>query len=260
MATLENILEGKEEVVEQPVEEEKPVEEVTEEPATGEEEKATEETEEVEEVEEVTPPVTEEKSKEVPIQAMLDERDKRKEAQLRAEALQAEIDKLKETNQEKPDFWENPDAALQALRNEVIEKEIKPLQDQMTSAYIDLSRQMTRSFVGDAEYDAAEKAFADAAKQNPLLVQQALESGNPGKYMYDTGKQFNAIDSAGGDLDSLKAQWRQEWEAEQKSKLEKKDSKLKSVPESLTETPSAHVPGEKVEGGPTPLENILRSD
>jgi len=240
-----------EDPIETPPEEVKAVEETTE-PEEAKVEETTEEVvEDTGEEEDTTPPVVE--TKEVPLTALLDERDKRKEAVAERERLSKE---LEEAKKQPLDFYEDPEGAIASKINEAV----APLQEQFTRQFIDLSRQMTKEFVGEDKYEPAEKAFAEAAKQNPLLVQNALESGNPGKYMYDTGTQMLQLDSAGGDVNAMREQIRAELKAEMMAEAKQKEDKLEEVPESLTETPSAMAPGEKVATGPTPLENILPSN
>jgi len=240
-----------EDPIETPPEEVKAVEETTE-PEEAKVEETTEEVvEDTGEEEDTTPPVVE--TKEVPLTALLDERDKRKEAVAERERLSKE---LEEAKKQPLDFYEDPEGAIASK----IEEAVAPVREQFTRHLIDLSRQMTKEFVGEDKYEPAEKAFAEAAKQNPLLVQNALESGNPGKYMYDTGKQMLALDAKGGDVDAVHKAGYDEGYAQALAEFKAKDDKLKDVPESLTETPSAMAPGEKVATGPTPLENILPSN
>lgn len=247
-----------EDPIETPPEEVKAVEETTE-PEEAKVEETTEEVvEDTGEEEDTTPPVVE--TKEVPLTALLDERDKRKEAKAEAERLSKELEEVK---RQPLDFYEDPEGAISAK----IQEAIKPLQEEIVETreenvrnFIDYSRQMTKEFVGEDKYEPAEKAFAEAAKQNPLLVQNALESGNPGKYMYDTGTQMLQLDSAGGDVNAMREQIRAELKAEMMAEAKQKEDKLEEVPESLTETPSAMAPVEKVATGPTPLENILPSN
>lgn len=257
MASLESILDG-EEVVEQETKEETPetpepeATEVADEESTDPEVETAEieETPEPKGEEEATPPVAED-VKTVPLAAVLDERDKRKELQRQIDELRSQQDKEKA---EKVDFWENPEAAVQVKVDEVKSE----LNQKFTSNYIALSMQYSKSFHED--FDSAKDAFAKAAEENPALADMALQSEMPGEYIYSTGKQFMELDSVGGDVNALREQIRNEERAKLLEELKSKEGKLKDVPTPLTDETSAAAPREKVEGGPTPLTSILTTN
>lgn len=238
MSTLEDVL--NEEVVE-------PVEEVTEEVETPDETVSEEETTEPEGVEEGEPPAPE-TSKEVPLAAMLDERDKRKALQAEVESLKAQQNKAEE---EKVDFWENPEGAVQKMINTTRDE----LNQQYSSGYIALSMQYSKTFHDD--FDDAKEAFVKAAEENPLLADQALQSEMPGEYIYKTGREFLEL-SKYGDVETMREKIRLEEREKLMTELSKKEDKLKAVPTPLTDETSATAPREKVEGGQTPLGNIFR--
>lgn len=262
MASLESILDG-EEVVEQETKEETPE---TPEPEATEvaDEESTDpevETAEIEETpepkgdteskdEEATPPVAED-VKTVPLAAVLDERDKRKELQRQIDELKSQQDKEKA---EKVDFWENPEAAVQVKVDEVKSE----LNQKFTSNYLALSMQYSKSFHED--FDSAKDAFAKAAEENPALADMALQSEMPGEYIYSTGKQFMELDAVGGDVNALRDQIRNEERAKLLEELKSKEDKLKDVPVPLTDETSATAPREKVQGGATPLDSILTTN
>jgi hypothetical protein len=249
--SLEEVLSG-EAVVEPEETEETPTEEKPEEAEAPEEEvpETTDEPVEPTGVEETEPPSVETTDK-VPLAAMLDERDKRKQ-------LQAELEKLKaaqeEAQKEKVDFWENPEAAVDAKVNEKVTK----LEQQFTNGYIALSMQYSKAFHED--FDEAKDAFAKAAKENTALADMALQSEMPGEYIYNTGKQFLELDAVGGDVNALRESIRAEERAKIMAELKEKESKLAEIPTPLTDETSASAPREKVQSGPTPLENIIRSN
>jgi hypothetical protein len=254
--SLEDVLDGKEpEVVEQEAEK------VEEEEAQSQEDEPVAETEPAPEVETTdepeptgvkeTEPPSVETTKEVPLAAMLDERDKRKALQAELEALKAEKEK---DQKEKVDFWENPEAAIQ----EAVSKVEQDFQQKLVAGRLELSMQIAKTYHDD--YDAGLEAFKAAAEENPALVDQALQSEHPGEYIYTTGKQFADLDAMGGDLNAMREQIRNEERAKLMAEMKGKEQKLASVPTPLTDESSAMAPREKVEGGPTPLESIIRSD
>lgn len=245
MATLDEVLSGKEEVVE---------------PETTEVEAEAPEPEEVEAVEEETEEVAEEPAepkgvekteppsvtKEVPLTALLDERDKRKQ-------LQAEIEAMRKANEEKkesPDFWENPQQAVESMLNSKVEE----LNAKYTNGYLSLSMQYSKAFHND--FDDAKQAFIRAAEQNPALADAALKAEMPGEFIYKAGKEYLMLDQAGGDLESAIERAKREAVEEYIAKNKPK-SKVAAIPKALTEETSASAPREKVEGGETPLENIF---
>lgn len=253
---LEDVLAGKE-VVEQETpeaeaEEQKPEEaEVVEESESEAAENTDEPTGVTEEEPQKDEPPSSKESKEVPLVALLDERDKRKQ-------LQAEIEELRKAQekeeQKSVDFWENPQAALDQIESKYEEKVESLKQEYLATRLAD---SITSASYRHKDYDQYREAFAKAAEQNNALVDQALQSGDPGEYIYNTGRQFAQLDSAGGDIDSLREQIRQELMAEMAHKDESKKQKLAAVPTPITDETSASTPQEKVEGGPTPLDNIF---
>lgn len=253
-STLEDVLSGKEPVdvpqeekveaeaqeseTDEPVEEAKPDSEVEDSEPTG----------DVEEKPSKTEPPSVETTKEVPLAAMLDERDKRKALQAELEKIRAEQEKAQK---EKVDFWENPEKALESMEQNLRGE----FQQTLTNSLLAFSIQSAS--YRHPDYDQFKDAFAQAAEQNPTLVDQALQSNDPGEYIYSVGKQFHELDSFGGNIETMKEKLRAEIKAELMAKQGEKETKLKSVPTPLTDETSAMAPRDKVEGGPTPLENIF---
>ena len=247
--TLEDVLEGKEPVVEpeapeeakqeeepqeaQSVEEAEPVAEVEADPAEG--------------VKEEPEPPAGEKSKEVPLAALLDERDKRKELEKKVH----EFEKQTEEQKEKIDFWENPEGALKQMRDEIRTE----FATEFTNRWVSFS--LENAAYRHDDFDQMKTSFAEAAEQNPALAQQAMQAADPGEYIYTVGKQFQQLDSAGGDIDALRERIRNEERAKIMEEMNKKQEALGKVPTPITDETSAAAPREKAEGGATPLENIF---
>ena len=264
---LEDILAGKEPeaqaeetVVEQKEEAQAPEEEKPQEDAAPEEkaDEATEDTSEPEGVSEpekaeAEPPAAKE-SKEVPLAALLDERDKRKELQSELEQLKKAQEEAKQNQEDLPDFWENPQAHLEVIERKFEEK-IQQKEQELNARLLQSS--MVSAAYRHKDFDQYREAFAQAAEQNNALVDQALMSPDPGEYIYETGRQFAQFDEVGGDIDSLRAKIRAEIMQELAEKDESKKTKLAAVPTPITDETNASAPQEKVEGGPTPLDNIF---
>lgn len=255
MSKLEEIL-GEAEVVEDEAttetQEPETAEPVDEAESTPEVETAEEEPEGVkeEEPEQQELPVEPPSAKDVPLAALLDERDKRKNLQAELEAARKQLEEKKET----PDFWENPQATVESM----ISSRVNELQAQYTAGFLNMSMQHSKSFHDD--FDEAKDAFIKAAEENPALADAAINSEMPGEYIYKTGKEFLALSQYGNVESAIEAAKRQAVEdyiAKQAEKDKGKAQKIAAVPTPITEETSAASPKDKVEGGPTPLDSIL---
>lgn len=248
--SLEDVLSGKEPVVEPPTEE------VEAEAQESQEDEPVAEVESEAEVDESEPtgdiktePPSVETPKEVPLAAMLDERDKRKQLQAELEALRAEQAKAKE---QKVDFWENPEAAISSVEERLRGEFQQTFQNGL------LAFSMQSASYRHKDYDDMRASFTEAAEQNPALVDQALQSADPGEYIYSVGRQFKQLDEVGGDIDTMREKMRAEIKAELMKEMQGKDAKRRSVPTPITDETSATAPRDRVEGGPTPLENLFQ--
>jgi len=94
----------------------------------------------------------------------IDETRKRQELQQQLDAINSQREA-----QPKPDFWENPD--------EVISQITKDFDSRLQAQSTNLSVEMMRSMHTD--YDEKETLFVDMAHQNPTLIMQMNQSGNP---------------------------------------------------------------------------------
>ena len=242
---LKDILEGKEP-------EPQATEEVNEETKPEEVEAAQETEPEAEVVDsepegEVAEPPSAE-SKEVPIAALLDERDKRKSYETRVKELESQIE---ESKKETKDFWESPEEAI----NERIRSAVEPLEQNFRNAYMGLSMQYSAQIHSD--FNDARDAFLQAAESNPALAEQVFTQEMPGEFIYNVGKQFMELNAVGGDVNKLRDQIRHEERERILKEMKEKEGQLQKVPQPLTDHASASAPREKVEGGPTPLSNIF---
>lgn len=201
--------------------------------ATVEETPETPETPIIEEgvkVEVVPPaPVEQPSEKTVPIQALLDERNKRQEADRERELLQEELRQLKQpkapTAQPLTDdeFFESPSAALEKVRHEV--------RMETWNQHLALSESMLR----EIKPDAGEKidAFAEACKENPALYQAMTTQPNPALFAYKQGEKHLLSKQVLQDPEAFKAQIRAEILAEMNGA---KKAPPISAPQTLTDT------------------------
>ena len=188
----------------------------------------------------------------VPLDALLAEREKRQAAERAlAEKTQAEP---------KPDFWENPEAAV-AAQVKGVEQRILEESEVRAEAR---ARQLFLSYTENAargkytDYDAMRSVFAEEAAKNPVLATQLREAPDPAEFIYRQGRTAAELREVGGDLGAYKQRLEEKIRAEVEAKYAAKAAKLGSVPQSLNSEPSkgAGITG-AVWNGPTPLEDIL---
>ena len=148
------------------------------------------------------------------------ERQKRHEAEERLRQLEAYMQgKQSNQQQEKPDFWENPEGALQNYA--------RSIQAQNWQMLSDMSEEMMRSLHSDYDEVVGGK-FHEMAQQNPALIQQMRQSGNPAKFAYETSKNQIRMEQMQDPQyeEKLKAKLKEEILAEQKQATEQEIQKL----------------------------------
>lgn len=141
------------------------------------------------------------------IAAIIDERRKRQELERKVQELQS--------GKQKPDFWDNPEAALDARVNELV----NPLQSQNLQLQVELAR------LQNPDFDEVMMVFLKAAQENEVLKAQADNSPNPLKFIYQEGKRLKELGPYGGDLakrDEAKF-------GELKGEIAKRDEQLKAL-------------------------------
>lgn len=112
--------------------------------------------------------------------AVLDERKKRQQLEAELEQLRSE-----KTQQEikKPDLFEDPEAWQRNISEQISR--------QALDNRIAMSREMFATIKDD--YEEAEAAFIDYAKENPELITQMTQSAVPAKFAYEQGKKILAF-------------------------------------------------------------------
>lgn len=177
-------------------------------------------------------------------QAALAERQKRQELERQlAEIRQAQAPQA-------PAYDEDPQAAFNALRNEVSAV--------VTNARLDLSEDLARERHPD--FDEKFAVFESLVRENPNLLHDVTRSVNPAERMYTIAANHQKLQQAGS-LDALKesmrAELRAEIEAEIKAREEADAKKRAALPNTLSDTTSTGKPAEESFSGPTPLNSIL---
>lgn len=157
--------------------------------------------------------------------AVLDERKKR-------QALEAELDLLKRNQQpqeaKKVDLFEDPEGYQRNVEETINRARVEDR--------IAMSREIFAALKDD--YEAAETAFIDYAKQNPQLINDMLASAVPAKFAYEQGKklleyqEIKNFDPAAY-KSKLREELRAELMAEQQQQQQAKQAKVANLTPSL---------------------------
>lgn len=177
--------------------------------------------------------------------AVLDERKKR-------QALEAELEQLRKAQQQpeakKPDLFEDPEAWQRNLSDQ--------FSHQVLETRISMSREMFAAMKDD--YEEAEAAFIDYAKQYPELITQMTQAAVPAKFAYEQGKKvlaFNEFQKF--DAETVRAKIREEERAKVVAELQQQQSAKQSKVANLTPSLAA-IQTQTVKDDPEPtLEQLL---
>ena len=170
------------------------------------------------------PAASEEKqSGQVPLSALLDEREKRQKYERELEDLR-QWRQQQEAKQPKPDFFDNPEAALSQVQ-------------QATQQQIIASKLQQSKFFAEREYgaDLVQEAYA-YFDQHPQQSHALLNEPSPFHAAVEYYKRQKAMQEIGADPEAYKAKLRAELEAELASKAPQKPA---APPRSLASAPSA---------------------
>lgn len=192
--------------------------------------------------------------------AAIDERRKRQAFEQQIAQLQREIQTLKQSEQKRPDMFEDPEG-YQAWQDQ-------QRQSEMTQMRLAMSESMFRDTLeqqGKAdEFEEAGEYFRAEAQRNPALIQEMLNHPNPAKFVYQSGMRFKAIEEI-GDPASYRARIEQETEARLLPKLDElvnaklQEALSQRLPKSLAGVQSSgeRNPQAPVDDGHVPLSAIL---
>lgn len=120
-----------------------------------------------------------------------------------------------QTTESPPEFWDDPDGAIEARITQATEVAIQRYQQQQVLERIETSE--TAAKAKYADYGDAFAAFQQAASLNPGLVDQMRTAPDPGEFAYSTGKRAMDLDKVGS-IDELLKSERAKWENEVKAK------------------------------------------
>lgn len=133
--------------------------------------------------------VVEEPSKQVPLNALTNERRKRQEA----EAALAELRALQNEQPSLP--YVDPDT------HTLIQNQVGALGKQWENRHVMMSETIAKQAHHD--YDEKYKAFESVAAANPELLNQIMQSDAPGEAAYQAGKQILFQQKYGSDSDTI---------------------------------------------------------
>lgn len=134
-----------------------------------------------------------------------------------------------------PDFWADPKAFLGRQFDQFGETLLDRFERRQRDRAFDKSEDAARAKYED--YDEVSAAFQQAAAANHALIREMLVSDDPGEFAYRKGKGIRQLSEV-GDVEELKAQLREEWEAE----LRSRSPTPPSLPTSTATERSASVP------------------
>lgn len=185
----------------------------------------------------------------VPLEALLSERERRQRAE-------RELEERSKATQTKPDFWDNPDAAVEHAVKAREAEIVSMAEARARETFFKFTENAARS--RHADYDQMRQVFAEEAERNPMLASQLRDAPDPAEFIYRQGQTAAQLREVGGDLSA----YRKRVEAEIRQKLERelaeRQALTASIPQSLNTEPSK---GAGISGGswagPTPLEDIL---
>lgn len=188
----------------------------------------------------------------IPIAAVLDEREKRQKAEREAEELRRwKAEQEAKQSSPPPDFFTDPDQRLSYERQQFAQE--------LWNEKLNTSELIARQAFGDDVVEAAQKAFAAAAAQNPALAMDLRRHVHPYKFVVDWHKRERFLSEVGPDPDAWsqkrEAELRAKIEAELREKLAAETPPARRPPVSLASAPAA---GRATDPAIDPLDRIAR--
>lgn len=175
------------------------------------------------------PPVSED-TKNVPINALLDEREKRQALEARVREFEAK--EKGEDKAERPDLLEDPEGFAKSIEDKV--------EAAVQVRHFNASEHRARKEHGDDAVNEAIGIFESMVKADPLLAQKALNHPEPFDFVIETVTRHKQVEEAGGleewrktELTKMRAELKAELEAEMNGKTDAKEKARASLPETL---------------------------
>lgn len=183
----------------------------------------------------------------VPLSALLAERAKRREPEAKEPA--------------KVSIFDDEDAGV----SQRVDEQVRPLKERLFEMSMETYRERHEDF------DKVAESFTEAAEKDPRLWEAMRNSANPGKYIYQVGKQIHELAVAGGDVvkygELKSAEARTALEAEkarvtaleaQLADLKKQMDNLQALPSSLNRSSSSPNPASVVDEDDASIKTIAR--
>lgn len=171
----------------------------------------------------------------VPLDALLSEREKRKEYERRLSELEQ---RDKQANTKAPDPIDDPEGYARHQQ--------QAIEQTRTTIKLETSEEMMRDRLGDAEFDKMADWWRKQVENDPYLVQKGLQQRNPWKFVHDQFKRNSVLSEVGTDLEAYRKkiveEERAKWEAEmakQQPDPSQSQPQTRQPPPSLASRPQA---------------------
>ena len=186
-----------------------------------------------------TPSPEPEKSRDIPVTALLDEREKRQEAQRRAEeadrrakSLEAELREMRMPKEEMPDWYDDPQKAAEYQQNTVLTK-------------FETQRMQQSKFFAEREFGAdTVKETIAYFDRNPAASQQFMAHPSPFHAAVEFYQRQKVVEEVGADPEAYRAKLAEEIRAELEAQYsangqKSQPSKPKAPPPSMASAPAS---------------------
>ena len=181
-----------------------------------------------------TPAEPEKQSDNVPISALLDEREKRQQYERQFKEAQAQLQQQQQ--QPAPDLLDDQQGFVEHIKND--------FNQQLVNSQILMSQEMMR--LHHKDYDQVEDKFFKMAQNDPRLGAEMTANSMPAKFAYETVKkaeqyaEMQDVDSYKAKVEAeVRAKVTAEIEAEAKAKADKEAQLNGALSPSLTNTRAA---------------------
>lgn len=143
-------------------------------------------------------------------QAVIGERRRRQEAEAKLAEMEQRLQSLQTPPQPAPDMFEEPEGWQQHFRGDVVTTAV---QQATLNAKLDMSEMMVRQ--AQPDFEDMKATFLELAKDNPVLVQQALNDPHPWNKAYQIAQNHKAMQELGAtNVSDLEAKLREKIQAE----------------------------------------------
>lgn len=192
-----------------------------------------------------TEPDKTEKTGEVPIAALLDEREKRQAYERELAQLKQQLAQQNAKPEEVPDVLDDSGKFVSHLEQK--------FEGKLFQNRVEMSQEFMR--MTHQDYDEAEAKFVQMVQENPSLAQQMRSAQLPAKFVYDTVKKAEKLAKL-ENVDEFEAKTRAEIEAKVRAELEAKfEAKAKAESEKAASL-SPSLANQRAAGGNTGVVSI----